>query len=329
VPNRRAFLCALALPGIAFSRDVVAQRTGRTARIGYLSGVSAAGNPHYPEAFRRGLRELGWVEGGNVTIEYRFADGRPERLPELARDLVRSKVDVLVAGATPSAVAARNATATIPIVMIAVGDPEGLGLVKSLARPGSNVTGVSFGVGLESFSKSLEMVRQIVPGVSRVAVLLNPANPAQTLAEQEVLASAERLGMRLRIHQARGVDEFERAFATMERERPDALLVVADSMFIQHRARLAELAARLRVPTIYGVREAVEAGGLVSYGPNVADIFRRAAAYVDKILRGAAPGELPVEQPVKFDLVINLKVARALGLTIPPSILVRADEIIE
>jgi putative ABC transport system substrate-binding protein len=291
--------------------------------------VSASGNPHYPEAFRRGLRELGWIEGRNVTIEYRFADGRFERLPEFARDLVRSKVDVLVAGATPSAVAARNATSTIPIVMIAVGDPEGLGLVKSLARPGSNVTGVSFDVGLESFSKSLELLRQIVPGVNRVAALLNPANPAQKLAAKHLLAAAERLGMQLRIHEARGADEFDQAFATMQRERPGALLVVADSMLIQHRARLAELSAGIRVPTMYGVREAVEAGGLVSYGPNVADTFRRAAAYVDKILRGAAPGELPVEQPVKFDLVINLKVARALGLTIPPSILLRADEVIE
>lgn len=329
MPNRRAFLCALALPGIAFSRGAAAQHTGRTARIGYLSGVSASGNPHYPEAFRRGLRELGWIEGRNVTIEYRFADGRFERLPEFARALVRSKVDVLVAGATPSAVAARNATATIPIVMIAVGDPEGLGLVKSLARPGSNVTGVSFDVGLESFSKSLELLRQIVPGVNRVAALLNPANPAQKLAAKHLLAAAERLGMQLRIHEARGADEFDQAFATMQRERPGALLVVADSMLIQHRARLAELSAGIRVPTMYGVREAVEAGGLVSYGPNVADTFRRAAAYVDKILRGAAPGELPVEQPVKFDLVINLKVARALGLTIPPSILLRADEVIE
>ena len=262
-------------------------------------------------------------------IEYRWAEGRFDRLPDLAAELVRLKVDIIVALATPAAAAAKNATETIPIVMIGVGDPAGIGLIASLARPGGNVTGLSFSVGPEIIGKGLELLKETVPKVRRVAILSNPANPAQPLAMREVNVAARSLGVQLQLLEARGPNEFDGAFAAMAKERVGALLVVADGLFILHRTRLADLAARSRLPAIYGYREHVEAGGLMSYGSSLRDLWRRAATYVDKILKGAKPADLPVEQPTKFELVVNLKTAKALGLTIPQSVLVRADEVIQ
>jgi len=305
-----------------------AQPPGKVYRMGYLYSGSATSSPRAPEAFREGLRELGWVEGRNIVIDYRFAEGRFDRLPDLAAELVRLKVNVIVAWPTPPAIAAKNATGTIPIVMIGVGYPIELGLIASLARPGRNVTGLSFNVG-EEIGKGLELLKETLPKVRRVAILSNPANPGHAPAVSIVKAAARSLGLQLQLLEAREPNQLEGAFAAMAKDRVEALLVVTDSMFIFQRARLADLAVKNRLPAMFGVREFVDAGGLMSYGVSVPDLMRRAATFVDKILKGAEPADLPVEQPTKFELVINLKTAKALGLTIPPSLLLRADQVIE
>jgi putative ABC transport system substrate-binding protein len=325
--DRREFLVAagfLAAPLAAWG-----QPAGGIRRVGYLNSGSATASTRSADAFRHGLQELGWVEGRNISIEWRFGEGKHDRLAALAADLVRLKVDVIVAGPTPPAVAARNATGTIPIVMAHAAEPLELGLVTSLARPGGNVTGLAFSVGLEIFGKGLELFKETVPRIRRVAVLWNPANPAQGSAMTHVKTAAQSLGLQLQLVPAHGLDEFDGAFAAMTRERAEGLLVVAESLFLVHRARLAELAARARLPSMHGLRENVEAGGLLSYGPNIAAGWRRVAVFVDKILKGAKPADLPVEQPTTFELVINLKTAKALGLTIPSSVLARADEVIQ
>jgi putative ABC transport system substrate-binding protein len=269
--------------------------------------INLAGTPHAPEAFRQGLRGLGYVEGRNVVIEYRDAEGKPERLPALAAELVRLKVDVIVAEATQGVAAAKTATETIPIVMISgSADPVGLGFIASLARPGGNVTGLTFSVGPEIAGKQLELLKEIVTKVRRVAILSNPTNPVQSLFISELKVAARSLGLQLHFLEVRGPNEFDGAVAAMATERVGALLVVADGMLIQHRRRLVDLAARIRLPAAYGVRASVEAGGLMSYGPSVRALFQRGATYVDKILKGAKPADLPVEQPTKFELVINL-----------------------
>jgi putative ABC transport system substrate-binding protein len=305
-----------------------AQQAGRVYRIGYLSYSSPASNPHLREAFRQGLRELGWVEGQNITIDSRFAEGRSDAVSVLAAELVRLKVDIIVGTSTQATLAAKNATKTIPVVMVA-GDPVGLGLIASLARPGGNITGVSQGVGVDALGKELELLKEIAPDVRRVAVLSNPANALHQLAIREVNVAARSLGVQLQLLEARGPNEFDGAFAAMSKERAGALLVLPDSVFQRHRARVTGLAAKNRLPAMYGVSEYVKAGGLISYGPNLRDLFRHSATFVDKILRGATPADLPVQQPTKFELTINLKTAKALGLTIPLSVLARADEIIE
>jgi putative ABC transport system substrate-binding protein len=322
-----AFGLAIAITALAAPRAADAQPAGSVKRIGYLTSGSRTAGFH--EQFLQGLRDLGWIDGKNVIIEYRFADGRYERLPELAADLVRLNVDVIVAQPTASAVAAREATRTIPIVMINVGDPVGLGLVESLGRPAGNVTGTAFTVGSETHGKGLELLKEAVPRIRRVAVLSNPTNPAQALALKDLTSTAQPLGLRLVSLDARGPDDFDRVFADVVKQHADALLVVAESMFVLHRTRLAELALKHRVPTIYGLRENVEAGGLMSFGPTLSSASRRSATFVDKILKGTKPADLPVEQPTKFELVINLKTAKALGLAIAPSVLLRADRIIE
>ena len=314
----------LAVPAV-----VDAQSAGEPRRIGFLSNTSVAGSTQLHEAFRQGLRELGWVEGRNILIEYRYAEGRSDRLPGLADDLVRLKVDVIVAGATPPALAAKNATKEIPIVMVSAADPVGIGLVASLARPGGNLTGTSFDVGLEIFAKQLELLRDTLPRAHRVAILSNSGNPAQEVAVGNLKAAARSLGLQLQLLPVPGPTEFDRAFAAMKNRRADALLVVADSMFNLHRARVADLAAANRLPTMYGFRAFVDAGGLMSYGPSMPDIFRRAATFVDKILKGAKPADLPVEQPSKFELVINVRAAKALGLNVPPALLLRVDQVVE
>jgi putative ABC transport system substrate-binding protein len=327
--DRRTFLFVFSLGALSAPLAVEAQPTGKVYRIGYLGAGSATVSQPSVEAFRDGLRELGLVEGQNIVIDYRFAEGGFDRLPDLAAELVRLRVDVIMAGPTAPAVAAKNATGTIPIVVAGVGDPVELGLIASLARPGGNVTGLSFSVGMDIFGKGLELLREAVPTFRRVAILSNPANPSHALAITNAKAAAGSLGVQLQLLEAREPNQFDGAFAAMAKGRVDALLVLADGMFIFHRARLADLTAKNRVPSMHGVRENVEAGGLMSYGPSTVAAWRRAAFFVDRILKGAKPADLPVEQPTKFELVINLKTAKALGLTIPPTLIARADEVIE
>ena len=288
-----------------------AQQAAKVARIGYLSGNLAAG-PHLQEAFRRGLRDLGYVEGRNVVIEYRDAEGKFERLPALAAELVALKVDVILASAAPQALAAKQATTTLPIVFCAAPDPVETGLVTSLARPGGNVTGLSM-LTPELVGKRLELLTQAVSGVSRVAVLWQPGVPGERTDKdmvKEAEAAARAMGVQPQFVEARGPADFDRAFSDMTTARAGALIVVGSSMFFNERRRLVDLAAKNRLPAVYPLREYVDAGGLLVYGPNLADLYRRAATYVDKILKGAKPADLPVEQPTKFELVINLKTAR-------------------
>jgi putative ABC transport system substrate-binding protein len=322
-----ALACALAL-GLSFTPlAAAAQPATRLPRVGYLTSGSPPARTI--GAFRQGLRDLGWSEGQNIAVDYRFAEGRQDRLADLAADLVRLRVDVIVAGGTVASTAAKSATRTIPIVMIGAGDPVNLGLVASLARPGGNVTGSSFTSDLEMYGKALELLKETLPKVRRVAVLSNPANPSTPLVVARVKAAARSLGVQLQTLDVREPDELDRAFAGMARERAGALFVVSDAMFSLNRARLADLVARHRLPSMHGFREFVEAGGLMSYGPSLDALFRRAAFFVDRILKGAQPADLPVEQPATFELVVNLATARALGLTIPRSVLLRADQVIE
>jgi putative ABC transport system substrate-binding protein len=327
--NRRRFFRTMSLSLVAAPFAAQAQQARKVPRIGFLSLTSASDRPLLLDAFRQGLRELGWVEGAKFVIDYRYADDRIDRLAEMATELVRLKVDVIVSWGSQGVTAARTATRSIPIVMIAVRDPVGIGLIASLAHPGGNVTGVSGYAGLEIVAKQLELLKEIVPQIRRLAILSNPTNAYHQLAIKEMNIAARSLGMQLQLLEARGPNEFDRAFEAMARERVGGLIVVSDAMLNAHRRELADLAARSRLPAAYGVIESVEAGGLMSYGPSFLELFRRSAAYVDKILKGAKPADLPVEQPTKFELVINLKTAKAMGLTIPPSLLQRADQVIE
>ena len=313
---------------LAAPHAAVAQQGGKVYRIGYMS-IPSRGYL-IDQVFLPALRERGLVDGKNLVIEWRWAQGKPERLPGFAAELVARSVDLIVAPQPDSALAAMRATRTIPIVHVAAGDPVADGLATSLARPGGNVTGLTFNAGPEISGKRLELLKEAI-GPSRVAVLWNPARhyASVELNLQQVSAAARVLGVQLQVLEARGSDQFEPAFVGMARGRADALLTVTDSMFWLHRRRLAELEAKYRLPTMHGVREHVEAGSLMAYGPVQADLFRRAAIYIDKILKGAKPADLPVEQPTKFELVINLKTAKALGLTIPQSFLLRADEVIQ
>jgi putative ABC transport system substrate-binding protein len=303
----------------------------RMRRIGYLVGGSAAAgeSARLSDAFRAALVELGWAEGQNLAIEYRFAEGRFERLPQMAADLVRMNVDLIVASPTPAAVAARNATDVIPIVMVSVGDPVGLGLIASLAKPGRNVTGLSYTVGAFLVDKQLQLLKEAVSGLERVGVLLNPANPSHASALDSTREAGRQLGLSLWIGEARAPTEFAAAFAAMVKHRAQALLVIQDSMFTQHRAQIAEQAAKSKLPSMFGLSASVEAGGLLSYGPNLTDQLRLAAGYVDKILKGAKPADLPVDQPTRFELIVNRRTARTLGIAIPSALLLRADRVIE
>jgi putative ABC transport system substrate-binding protein len=328
---RGRFAVALALGLMAVPLAAEAQQAAKIARIGYLAGASLSASPHLEEAFRQGLRDLGYVEGGNVVIEYRDAAGKPERFPALAAELVALKVDIIVAPTTLTAVAAKQTTKALPIVFVTAGDPVGSGLVTSLARPGGNVTGLSI-LAPELVGKRLGLLTQAVPGVSRVAVLRQPGAMGERMdkdMQQEADLAARALGVRLHLVEARGPADFDRAFSDISRARAGALTVLGSTMFANERRRLVDLAAKNRLPAVYTLREYVDAGGLMAYGPNAADMYRRAATYVDKILKGAKPADLPVQQPTKFELVINLKAAKALGLTIPPSLLERADQVIE
>ena len=307
-----------------------ARQPGKVHRIGFLGTASASDFAYARliESFRQGLRDLGYEEGKNIVIEYRWAEGRAERLPDLAAELVRLKVDVIVSHGTPGPLAAKHATSTIPIVMTSAGDPVGSGLVASLARPGGNVTGLNL-LAPELGGKRLQLLKEVVPGVSRVAVLWNAANPYPVLVWRETEVSAPTLGVQLQSLEVRGPYDFESAFGAAIRGRAGALLTVEDPLTVIHRTQIVDFAAKSRLPAMYGIREFVDVGGLMSYGANIADLYRRAATYVDKILKGAKPSDLPVEQPTKFEFVINLKTAKALGLTMPQSLLIRADQVIQ
>jgi putative ABC transport system substrate-binding protein len=325
--RRRHFLAVLGAAA-AWPRGAHAQQPAKPRRIGFLGNSTAALEANLVTPFREGLRELGYVEGRDIAIEYRWAEGRYERFPGLVSELIAQGVEVIVTTGTPAAFAVKNATASTPCVMVAVGDPVGTGLVTSLARPGGNMTGLT-SIAPDLEGKRLGLLREVIPTLAHFAVLWNPANPFHVSSEREVRAAAQLLRMKVKSLPARSSDELEEAFASIGRERPDALVVLADRIFLHNRARIMDFAAEQRLPGVYAYRELVEAGGLMSYGPNYAHMHRRAAIYVDKILKGASPAGLPVEQPTTFELVINLHTAKALGLEIPPSVLARADEVIE
>jgi putative tryptophan/tyrosine transport system substrate-binding protein len=324
--DRRAFLAMIAGGMVAAPLAAEAQQAEKVYRIGVLSSASGA----TWEGFRQGLRELGYTEGRTILIEWRWTEGKAERAPELAAELVRLQPDVLVTSGPQPSAAAKAATATIPIVFIAVADPVSVGLVARLARPGSNITGLATLVGAGFVGKLIEVLKEAFPQVSRVAILINPTNAMhQQIVANELPQAAERLRLTLLTVEARAADSLTGAFETAVRSRAGAIMVLGDPLVFVHRARIAELAAKHRLPAMYLFRESVEAGGLMAYGPSFHDLGRRAASYVDKILKGAKPGDLPVEQPSKFELVINLKTAKALGLTIPQSLLQRADQVME
>jgi ABC-type uncharacterized transport system substrate-binding protein len=327
VKRRRLFL-ARGLAVLALPLAAHAQQPKKIPRIGFLSAASVSGEADRLDAFRLGLSELGYVEGQNVAIESRWAEGKYDRLPGLAAELVRLKVDVIVTYGPPAIQAAKEATRTIPIVMAGIIDPVATGFVASLARPGGNITGLSL-MAPELIGKQLQILKEIVPTVSRVALLGNPANTGNAPQVRHAQDAARALGVRLQPLEARGPGEIDSAFAAMTREQAGALIVLVDVMFDVERARIADLAAKRRLPTVYGLAPHAEAGGLMSYGGNIDDRFRGTAIYVDKILKGAKPADLPVEQPTKFELVINMKTAKTLGIRIPQSILARADRVIE
>ena len=325
--NRRTFLAVTGALLLAAPLAAEAQQAAKVFRIGFLGSGGPADHAPRVASFRQGLRDLGYVEGRTATIEYRLAEGKMERLPALAAELVALKVDVIVASGTPTALAAKNATTTIPIVFATSGDPVGT-LVASIARPGGNVTGLSL-VGPELVARQLQLLKEAVPKASRVAFLSNPDNPYTPVMVKEVEAAARSFKVRMQRVESRGGAATDAAFDAMARERPNALLVLFDPVLTGQRARISELANKHRLPSMCPHREYAEDGGLMAYGASLTDLYRRAATYVDKILKGAKPGDLPVEQPTKFELVINLKTAKARGLTIPPSLLARADEIIQ
>jgi ABC-type uncharacterized transport system substrate-binding protein len=297
------------------------------ARIGFLSSTAPTDAGHRVEAFRRGLRELGYVEGQGVRIEYRWADGRDDRLPALAADLVRAGVDVIVTQGTPGTLAARGATTTLPIVFTVVGDPVGAGLVASVAKPGGNVTGLT-SIAPELAGKRLELLRQALPGLVRGVVLANPTNPVSVREVQETTAAARTLGLPVQIHEASAPEHFAGIFAALRGEKATAVIVLSDVMFSSRRALISDLALKHRLPVVAWTQEFVESGSLMSYGPSIVDMHRRAAHMVDRILKGARPADLPVEQPATFELAVNLKTAAILGLTVPPAVVLQADRVI-
>ena len=323
--DRRVFVGRIAGSLLGVALAAVAQST-RIPRVGFLRTDRPP--QAYIDAFEQGLRERGYTPGKNILIEYRLGDGTTAETVRLARELVDLKVDVIVAGGGRATQAAQSATTTIPIAMTSASDPVGTGLVASLAHPGGNTTGTSI-VSWDLFAKRLELLRQVLPNVSRVAVLINRHNPAPANAWSEALAAANTLGVTLQRIDVQGAADFDEAFATMAKGRAEAFIVAQSTIFETPPYRIQQLAASHRIPGMYGVRTSTDAGGLMSYGPSVRDLYAYAAVFVDKILKGAKPGDLPVEQPRKFELIINMKTAKALGLTIPQSLLLRADEVIQ
>ncbi|TAK39270.1 MAG: ABC transporter substrate-binding protein [Betaproteobacteria bacterium] len=322
------WVLVLVLSALAMQVSAQSEQGAKPHRIGFLGNSTAALEANLVGPFREGLRELGYVEGRNLLIEYRWAEGNYESLPALIGELLAMKVEVIVTAGTPATLAVKKATTTTPLVMIAVGDPVGTGIIPSLSHPGGNITGLT-SISPELDGKRLELLREIIPGISHVALLWNSESPLQFIGERRTQAAAEALGMKVLSLGVRDKAGLDKAFADILRERPQALLVLADRLFLHHRERIMEFAARARLPGVHAYRELVEAGGLVSFGPSYEGMHRRAAFFVDRILKGASPGELPAERPATFELVVNLKAAKGLGLTIPPSVLLRATKVIQ
>jgi putative ABC transport system substrate-binding protein len=325
--KRREFMTLLGGAAVSWPRGARAQQPGKLLTIGFLVPGTSSSHGQPVAAFVQRLRELGWIEGHNLAIEYRWAEGRSERFTEIAAEFVQRKVDAIVTASTAAVLAAKQATSVIPIVFAATGDPVGTGLVTSLARPGGNVTGLSL-QQTETVGKRLELLREVVPGLGRLAILANVGNPAAVLDLREVQATARTLGLDIATLEIRRGEDIVPAFEALN-GRAQALYVVVDPLVGTHQFRINTLVLAERLPTMHTQRPSVEVGGLMSYGANFPDLFRRAADFVDKILRGAKPADIPVEQPTKFDLVVNLVTAKVLGLTVPPTLLARADEVIE
>ena len=324
--RRREFIILLGGAATAWAFAARAQPTGRVYRIGILETISPALNVANLDAFRQGLRDLGYIEGQNFVIEYRSAEGRAGRFPDLATELVRLNVDLIVTRGTPAALAAKNATATIPVVMASIGDP--LAVAASLAQPGGNLTGLT-AVVVDLYAKRVEFLRDTVTGLTRISAFLNMGNAAAPPEWNEIRRAARSLGVESQLFDVRQREDLGRAFDAASGQHADALVMGLDALTQANQKLIVELAAKHRLPTIYASKEFVDAGGLIAYGPSYPDMYRRAAMYVDKILKGARPADLPIEQPTKFELVINLKTAKTLGLTMPPTLLARADEVIE
>lgn len=325
--KRRQFTAALGT-ALVWPFSLRAQVAAKIPRIGFLGNSTAVLEANLTGPFRARLRELGYDEGRTVVIEYRWAEGDYDQFPKLVAELIATGVDVIVTAGTPAAAAVKAATSTLPVVMVAVGDPVGTGLISSLARPGGNLTGLS-SIAPDLEGKRLELLRELNPKLSHVALFFNPLNPFHVVSLQQARVAAQTLQIRLQAHEIRHVEDLAPAFEAIVREKPEALLILADRVFLHERNRLMDFANQQKLPNVTAYRELVEAGGLLSYGPSYEDMHRRAADYVDKILKGAKPGSLPVEQPTKFTLIVNLKAAKALGLTVPPLLLARVDEVIE
>jgi putative ABC transport system substrate-binding protein len=324
--RRREFITLLG--GVAVTWPLAANAQSKTPRIGFMGNSTAALEANLVDAFREGLREHGYEEGRNIVIEYRWADGKYERFPALVAELIAANVEVIVTAGTPAALAMKKATTTVPLVMVAVGDPVGTGLVPSLARPGANLTGLS-SVAPDLEGKRLQLLREVVPALSHVAMFINSLNPFHVSSMRQARAAAQTMGIKLQLHDIRKSEDLDDAFAAIRKERPDAVLILADRVFLHNRERMIDLTKEQRLPNVNAYKELVEVGGLMSYGPSYEDMHKRAAIYVDKILKGAKPADLPIEQPSKFTFIVNLKAAKALGVTVPSQLLGLADELID
>ena len=323
--KRREFLAFL---GVVAALPLEASAQSKIPRIGFMGNSTAALEANLLDAFREGLRELGYEEGRNIIIEYRWADGKYEQFPVLVAELIASKVDVIVTAGTPAALAVKKATTAVPLVMVAVGDPVGTGLVPSLARPGGNLTGLS-SIAPDLEGKRLQLLREVVPALSHVAMFINSLNPFHVSSMKQARDAAQTMGIKLQLHDIRKSEDLDDAFAAIQKERPDALLILADRVFLHNRQRIVDFTIEQRLPNVNAYKELVEVGGLMSYGPSYEDMHKRAAIYVDKILKGAKPADLPIEQPSKFTFIVNLKAAKALGITVPSQLLGLVDQLIE
>ncbi|MGB7659564.1 MAG: ABC transporter substrate-binding protein [Pseudolabrys sp.] len=324
--KRREFIALLGSTAAALPLAAAAQP--KIPRIGFMGNSTAALEANLLDAFREGLRELGYEEGRNIVIEYRWANGKYDHFPVLVAELIAARVDAIVTAGTPAALAVKNATTTVPLVMVAVGDPIGTGLVPSLARPGGNLTGLS-SVAPDLEGKRLQLLREVTPALSYVAMFINSLNPFHISSMEQARAAAQTMGIKLRLHDIRKSEDLDDTFAAIRKERPDALLILADRVFLHNRERIVDFANEQRLPNVNAYKELVEVGGLMSYGPSYEDMHKRAAIYVDKILKGAKPADLPIEQPSKFTFIVNLRAAKTLGVTVPSQLLGLVDQLIE